>query len=469
VLPEELARTELAQWITGMNWPTQAPQSGSEPSPDELIIFVVLEEALTFYLASLFHLGRIVKASDSRIELISRLEKTPNFKASTARLGPRLGLSQAESGKLLKESCVKEMNFQTERKERALRGWELWQHGAAPLKRLLTSQQRLLTTNDGVGVVFLVCSNGTEELLDTMREYGDSCLAGSSSMLSRALDWIASSHVGVYKTFADATYWSQVVATCSRLSLLPKIKRTNTLRGSFIADDKVLNKPPKDEIIRDEKAEKLHPYKNLIAPGLAEERELLFAMKRRTTWQERLRIERRIHKLTTNAQGMDPGLVPLARAFLEKLTKLFIVGGRRPPVWQRVREVAKWNWVANALREADVSAEYLINDFGDELVFFSKQGEAPLPRIPLSDKQWRTWTTLFFRNWWVPSLRSKGAGRLAELNERKFDAVAKAAAFLLDAMGYTFADDKGRPSSGGGGGLTESGYVPSSNTIRGQD
>lgn len=454
MLPAAFARHELVRWITGTDSPgpdLDAHREGREPRLNELVTFVILEEALTFYLATLYHLGRIVQASDYRIELISRLRKGPNFKASAAGLSTRMNLSASESGSLLRKRCSLEVKFQRERKSHALGCWKLWQQWVGVFRLLLTSYLPLLKTDAGVGASFLLCTNGVRELLAAMPEDKDSFLASSSPFLARVLDGVASSHRGIYKTFADPEYWSGAEAVYRRVAPARQGKHANALR--VLQRSEAIGLQKYADLVRVSRGLDTSPFspradlRNLYAKRI-----------------QNLEVERTTRKMLAQGKWGDEGLGPHARSFLQKMTKLFIIGSRRPPIWQRVLSVAKWSGIASALREAGVSAEYLINSFADELVIFSKQSDAPMPRIPLADDEWCTWTTLFFHSWWIPGLRARGAGRLVELNDRKFEVVAKAAAFLFGAMGYTVADQKPVPPPGGGG-LTESGYVPRFETL----
>jgi hypothetical protein len=445
MLPDAFARSELGRWITGMDSlrPDQGQEAAREPRLNELVTFIILEEALTFYLATLYHLGRVIQSCDSRMKLISRLQEGSNFKASTARITSRTNMSLRKSGLLLQEQCAAEVDFQKQRKGRALKGWALWQEWVGAFKVLLTSHAPLLETDAGVGVSLLLCTNGTQELLNAVPEDKDSFLASYSPTLSRLLDGIASSRTEVYSTFTDAEYWSNVEQEYLRIAPASQSKHANALRLPSFAQDRVhtgVGLPPEYlDLVGDTP---------IVKPSAHTARTDIARI-------EQARTERRIRRMTEGGKW-DEGLVPQARIFLQKLTKLFIVGGRRPPLWERVLSVARWTWIASALRQADVSAEYLVNSFADELIVFSKQGEAPMPRIPLADDEWSTCTTLFFHNWWAPSLRAKGAGRLPKLSERKFELVLKAAAFLLGAMGYAVVGQKVRLLPGGGG-LTESG------------
>lgn len=122
------------------------------------------------------------------------------------------------------------------------------------------------------------------------------------------------------------------------------------------------------------------------------------------------------------------------QSLMRKITKLFLVEGRKPPIWPAARNEAKRAWVVTALDQAGVSAEFLINDFAEQLLRFSAEmSETQTARFPFAESDWNAYLNSFFNTLWVPNLRHQ----LKKMGDEGFSIIVLAAARLLDAMGYS--------------------------------
>jgi hypothetical protein len=118
---------------------------------------------------------------------------------------------------------------------------------------------------------------------------------------------------------------------------------------------------------------------------------------------------------------------------MRKMTKLFLIHGSKPPIWPVAKNEAKRFWMARALFHAKIEAEFMIDEFAEELLHFSASvAGTPRGTFPFDDAGCNDYVSSFFSTLWVPGLRS----RLTNLTSEQFSTFVLAAARLLGAMGY---------------------------------
>lgn len=221
MLPEELAKEPLARWILSFD-PLQGlvpePRLKMEPQPTidsdveergrqpfqsfskrdgpyDLIMKISAEEAVNFYFASLFHLGRVLSSANIRLGTIQRLLDARNLSSSAARVHQHLDMDVVSIQRSLTEMSNSEVDYQSSRRRFALNCWEEWKTSVSTLRKLLGSEagQSLLLTDVGAGVSFLICSRGIHNLLTLLEPdrvlFRAVPLPRSSSSLSSKKRW----------------------------------------------------------------------------------------------------------------------------------------------------------------------------------------------------------------------------------------------------------------------------------------
>jgi hypothetical protein len=436
MLPKQLARDPLAKWILTFD-PLQSPLQERIPgkhhwSPSEnsdgyyrgeiklstaaardrepflavsrrgsayyLLAHIAVEEAINFYFASLFHLGRILSSADVRLDAIQRLLDPVNLDASTARVHSVLDIDDTRIRKSLKEMCKSESEYQSTRRRSAVDCWVTWKAKVRRLQSLIVSSDAKspppMMSDVGAGLCFLVCSQDEDEFLETLGPDRALFRAVRLQSISRCLKTIASRHAEFTDALAADVYWKLVqdkLDSFDRVSALERREREKLIRREESSDrvfEKVWNR---FEVVA-KAADRLKP---------------------RSTRKDRL---------------ADVQLV------IRKMTKLFLVDGSKPPIWQAARNEAKRAWIANSLHNAQVEAEFLINDFAEQLLRLSAEvAETPTTRFPFADSDWNAYVNSFFNTWWIPNLRH----RLNKVGHEAFETLALAATRLLSTMGYS--------------------------------
>jgi hypothetical protein len=272
--------------------------------------------------------------------------------------------------------CSSESEYQSARRRFALDCWQVWREKVFRLQALLGSsaEDSVLASEVGAGVCFVICSRDKGSLLERV---------------------VASFHADFVEAFSTTAYWQLVTDSARKFDehfpAIPDPKRPS------IQERKWDGAAPKDFV------SEMYKYK-LPKSQLAKPRYTPF--------------------------------YPLAdiRMLMCKMTKLFIVNGSKPPIWPAAKHEAKRAWVANALFRAEVDAEFLINNFAEQLLRFSAEvSERPGFRFPFADSEWNAYLDSFFNMWWVPNLRHQ----LNRVDQERFDTLVLAAARLLSTMGYS--------------------------------
>jgi hypothetical protein len=131
---------------------------------------------------------------------------------------------------------------------------------------------------------------------------------------------------------------------------------------------------------------------------------------------------------------------PSLKQLLRRITKLFIVAGRKPPLWENVVRLGNEFWIHRALRAAEVSVHFVIDNFAVSLLqFLEEQNRKSGSYIPFSDPDWNEQVNLFFNQHWIASLVNAEQGQIRSLalDPVAFQNFVEACAALLSAMGYS--------------------------------